>query len=83
VWLPRTVASSSSLYGAIGVVFALLAWFMLYGRLFVYAAVVGVVLHEREHGTVTLQIDAPRIPGQVSLEADRGGAVVEREPVDT
>jgi membrane protein len=79
VWLPRTVGSSSALYGTIGVVFALLAWFGIYGRLFVYAAVLNVVRHEREHGTVSVQIEAPRIPGEVPLHADRGGAVVDRE----
>jgi membrane protein len=82
VWLPRTVGHSSAVYGAVGIVFALLAWFALYGRLFVYAAVLNVVLHERRFGTVTVQVEAPRIPGEVPLEADRGGSVVERQPID-
>jgi membrane protein len=78
IWLPRTVASSSGLYGTLGVVFALLAWFLLYGRLFTYTAVMNVVLHERRYGTVRVEVEAPRIPGHVPLEADRGGAVLDR-----
>ena len=47
IWLPRTVASSSALYGSIGVVFAVLAWLLLFGQLVVYAAVLNRVLYER------------------------------------
>ena len=48
IWLPRTVASSSALYGSIGVVFAVLAWLLLFGQLVMYAAVFNVVVYERE-----------------------------------
>ena len=47
VYVPRAVASASALYGAIGVVFAVLAWFAIYARLIVYGAVLNVVRYER------------------------------------
>lgn len=46
--VPRQAASSSALYGSIGVVFAVLAWLLLFGRLFVYSVVLNVVLYERD-----------------------------------
>jgi membrane protein len=74
--VPRSVASSSALYGSIGVVFAILAWLFVFGRLLVYASTLNVVLYERERGTVTLEVEAPRMPGDVPLEATRSGAIV-------
>jgi len=76
VWVPRVVASSSALYGAIGVVFAVLAWLLFFGRLVVYSAVVTVVRWEEDHGTVTAQIELPRMPGDVPLRATRAGEEV-------
>jgi uncharacterized BrkB/YihY/UPF0761 family membrane protein len=38
--VPRYVASSSELYGALGAVFALLLWLLVFGRLVVYIAVI-------------------------------------------
>jgi membrane protein len=76
-YVPRAVASSSALYGSIGVVFAILAWLFFFGRLVVYASTLNVILHERRAGTVTVELDAPRIPGEVPVEADRSGIVVE------
>lgn len=78
VYVPRAVASSSALYGSLGVVFAVLAWLLLYARLIVYGAVVNVLRWEAEEGTVTVDVQVPRIAGEVPLEANRGGAVVER-----
>jgi membrane protein len=75
--VPRSVASSSALYGSMGVVFAILAWLYFFGRLLVYASTLNVVLYERERGTVTLEVEAPRMPGEVPLEATRSGVVVE------
>lgn len=75
LYVPRAVASSSALYGSLGVVFAVLAWLLLYGRLIVYGAVVNVLRHEAGAGTVTVQIEVPRIDGEVPLNATRGGAV--------
>jgi membrane protein len=77
VYVPRLVASSSALYGSLGVVFAILAWLTLTARLVVYAAAFNVVRYEQQHGTVTVDIQVPHISGQVPLEATRGGAVSE------
>jgi membrane protein len=71
--VPRFVASSSDLYGPVGVVFALLAWLLLFGRLVVFTAVVEVVLWEERHGTVELTIEAPARPGIEPLSATRAG----------
>jgi membrane protein len=71
--VPRVVASSSELYGPVGVVFAVLAWLLVFGRLVVYAAIVEVVLWEKRHGTVTLSIEAPARPGLAPLSATRAG----------
>jgi len=59
------------------VVFAILAWLYFFGRLLVYASTLNVVLYERERGTVTLEVEAPRMPGEVPVEATRSGVVVE------
>jgi membrane protein len=74
-YVPRTVANSSALYGSLGVVFALLAWFVLSAKLLVYSATLNVLRWERQHGTVTVEIQVPHIEGQVPLDANRGGAV--------
>ncbi len=76
LWVPRLVSSSSALYGAIGVVFAVLAWLLFFGRLYVYAVVVNVVRWEEDHGTVTAQIELPNVPGEVSVRATRAGEAV-------
>ncbi len=47
--VPALVASSSALYGSIGVVFALLVWLLLFGRVVVYMAVVQARSWERAH----------------------------------
>jgi membrane protein len=73
LWVPRLVASSSALYGAIGVVFAVLAWLLFFGRLVVYVACVNVVRWEEDHGTVTAEIELPRVPGEVTVRATRAG----------
>jgi membrane protein len=77
VYVPRAVASSSALYGSLGVVFAVLAWLLLYGRLIVYGVVLNVIRYERSVGTVTAEIEVPRIDGEVPLTTTRGGAVDE------
>ncbi len=73
VYVPRIVSSSSALYGSIGVVFAVLAWLLVFGRLVVYAAVVNVVRWEEDHGTVTVEIELPDVPGAVPVTATRAG----------
>jgi membrane protein len=77
--VPRAVANSSALYGSLGVVFAIIAWLFFFGRLIVYASILNVVLYEERRGTVTVDIEAPRVPGEVPVEADRGGVVVASE----
>ena len=74
--VPRSVASSSAIYGSLGVVFAILAWLFFFGRLLVYASTFNVVLYERDRGTITLEVAAPRVPGEVPVEATRSGVVV-------
>jgi membrane protein len=71
--VPRVVASSSDLYGPVGVVFAVLGWLLLFGRLVVYGAVVEVVLWEKQHGTVQLTLEAPARPGVAPVSATRAG----------
>ncbi|MEO7428829.1 MAG: YhjD/YihY/BrkB family envelope integrity protein [Acidimicrobiales bacterium] len=75
LFVPRMIARSSALYGSIGVVFAVLGWLLLYGRLIVYGAVLNVVRYEERAGTVTAEIEVPRIAGEVPLTTTRGGAV--------
>ena len=75
--IPSAVARSSALYGSLGVVFAVLAWLLLYGRLIMYGAVLNVVRYEAGAGTVTVEIEVPRIDGEVPLTTNRGGAVEE------
>jgi uncharacterized BrkB/YihY/UPF0761 family membrane protein len=60
--VPRLVASSSALYGAIGVVFALIAWLWVFGRLVVGITVLEVMRWETEHGTVERLVQAPIVP---------------------
>lgn len=77
IYVPRVVSQSSELYGSIGVVFALLAWLFFFGRLLVYSAVLGVVRWEGAHGTATVEIDVPNVPGVVPLTGTRSGEVDE------
>ena len=79
VYLPRMVSSTSALYGTLGVVFAILAWLLFFGRLLVYAATVNVVRWEEDHGTVTAEIELPNVPGQVPLSATRSGDALPAE----
>lgn len=77
VYVPRVVASSSALYGSLGVVFAVLAWLALFARLIVYGAVVNVLRWEAVRGTDTISIEVPHHDGDAPLSANRGGAVDE------
>lgn len=80
VYVPRLVASSSSLYGPLGVVFAILAWLALFARLIVYASTLNAVTREAEVGTLTVDIQVPKLDSGVPVEANRGGTIVERDP---
>lgn len=77
IYVPRAVASSSALYGSLGVVFAILAWLFFFGRLIVYSAVLNVVLWERSHGTVTIDLEVPSLPGREPKdEGTRSGEAI-------
>ena len=78
VVVPRQAASSSALYGSIGVVLALLGWLLLFGRLLVYSVVLNVIRYERRHGTVHVEVEAPRFAGDVPLAASRGAVIEHR-----
>jgi membrane protein len=69
-YVPGAVASASALYGTLGVVFATLAWLLFFGRLVVYAAVVNVVRWEEDHGTVVLEMEAPRVHPETTRPVD-------------
>ena len=62
-YVPKMVASSSQLYGTLGVVFALLAWLFFFGRLIIYSGVINVVLWEKKVGTVRVVTEVPVQPG--------------------
>ena len=79
-YVPKMVSSSSELYGSIGIVFAILAWLLLFSRLIVYSEIVNVVLWERRAGTQRALIEVPR--GVVSddpPEVTRSGTLQEDE----
>lgn len=78
VYVPRLVANSSALYGSLGLVFAVLAWLAIFGRLIVYGSVVNVIRWEDEHGTVTVPISVPNVTEAVPVAVNRNGAVVDR-----
>jgi membrane protein len=60
--VPVLVQRSSALYGTFGVVFALLTWLLVLGRLVVFVSVIEVVEWERTHGTDELTVSAPALP---------------------
>jgi len=57
--VPQLVASSSALYGAIGTVFALIAWLWVFGRLVVLLTVLEVVTWERAHAEIEVIVRTP------------------------
>jgi len=73
VYVPYAVRSASALYGTLGVVFAILAWLLFFGRLVVYSSVLNVVRWEEDHGTKTVELEVPKVPGEVPVEATRAG----------
>jgi membrane protein len=70
IYVPRAVGSASALYGTLGIVFATLAWLLFFGRLVVYSAVVNVIRWEEDHGTVTLEMEVPRVRGETTGAVD-------------
>lgn len=47
IWVPRLVRNASELWGAIGAVFALIAWILFFGRVVVYVSVIEILEAER------------------------------------
>jgi membrane protein len=78
--LPQLFQGSSALYGSLGIVFGILTTLLFFGRLLVYSSALNVVKWEAKQGTVTIEVDVPKIPGEVPLTADRSGAVETVEP---
>ncbi|MBJ7513212.1 MAG: hypothetical protein JHC94_02695 [Acidimicrobiia bacterium] len=58
--LPLIASESSAIYGTIGVFFALLIWMLVIGYVLVAAAMVEVIIWERNHGTVDIKVVVPR-----------------------
>jgi membrane protein len=81
-YVPRLVTHSSQLYGSLGVVFAVLAWILIFSRLILYSASLNVVLYEKKRGTIKTMIEVPRIPEAKPDETSRSGRV-EREDLAT
>lgn len=77
VYVPKLVADSSALYGSLGIVFAVLTWLAIFGRLLVYGSVVNVVHWEAKHGTVEIRLEVPRVDSALAVGANRNGAVVD------
>jgi membrane protein len=61
--VPHLVARSSEVYGTIGVVFALLAWLLVFGRIVVYTAMIEAHSWERAHGDQRVELEVPALPG--------------------
>lgn len=57
--LTGLVLHSSSVYGSIGVFFALLLWMLVIGSILTVAAFVEVTAWTRRHGTITREIEVP------------------------
>jgi membrane protein len=76
IYVPHLVSRSSSLYGPIGVVFAVLAWLAILAKLLVYASAVNAVRFEADAGTRTVPIEVPDLPGSEPVAATRGGVIL-------
>lgn len=77
LWVPQLVARSSSLYGPLGVVFATLAWLVLFAKLIIYASTANAVRFEGRAGTVEVPVHVPRLPGRHPAAASRGGMMLD------
>jgi membrane protein len=60
--VPHLVARSSEVYGTIGVVFALLAWLLIFGRVVVYTAIIEARSWVGTHGDERVELDVPVLP---------------------
>jgi len=73
--VPRLVTNASELYGTLGVVFAILAWLLVLGRIVVFVAVLEVVGFESKHGTREVTLEVPAIPRREPKKITRGGGL--------
>ncbi|HEY5166115.1 MAG TPA: YihY/virulence factor BrkB family protein [Acidimicrobiia bacterium] len=62
--VPHLVARSSEIYGTIGVVFALLAWLLVFGRVVVYVPIVEARRWEHTHGDQRVELEVPALPAR-------------------
>ncbi len=60
--VPHLVSRASAVYGAIGVVFALLTWLLVFGRIVVYVGIVEARGWERQHGERVVDVEGPALP---------------------
>lgn len=77
VYVPQLVARSSSLYGPIGAVFAIIAWLTIFARLLVYSSTFNAVRFEAREGTVEVPVRVPRLPHREPVAATRGGTMLD------
>lgn len=73
LYVPRLVSRSSAVYGTLGVVFAIIAWLFVFGRVLVYTAAMEVVAWEHDHGTQHTVLEVPALPGRFPRRATRAG----------
>jgi membrane protein len=66
--VPHLVSRASAVYGAIGVVFALLAWLLVFGRVVVYVAIVEARGWERRHGERVVDVEGPALPAAAARQ---------------
>lgn len=62
--VPHLVARSSEIYGTLGVVFALLAWLLVFGRVIVYIALIEARRWEHTHGDRPVELEVPSVPAR-------------------
>jgi uncharacterized BrkB/YihY/UPF0761 family membrane protein len=62
--VPQLVRHSSEIYGTMGVVFALLAWLLVFGRLVVYTAIVEARQWEGGHADHPVEVNMPTLPAR-------------------
>lgn len=82
VYVPQLVARSSSLYGPLGIVFAILAWLAIFARLIVYCSTLNAVRFEAREGTVEVPVRVPRLPHREPVAATRGGIMLDASGAD-
>lgn len=83
VLVPQLVSRTTSLYGPLGVVFAILAWLAFFARLIIYSSALNAVRYEATVGTHTVEVTVPALPGPAPTEGTRGGTIVDPDTTST